>query len=163
MTPRIQILETKKLIGQQLSMSLVNNKTGQLWGQFAPRIKEIQNRATTDKISMQVYPLRYYEQFNPNNEFVKWAAVEVTNFEPIPEGMQSLCCPRGFMPYLSTKVQVPIPPSFNTSFQNGCLNQNILLITDRILRFWAANTKTMTPIQKKRFGYLLRKNRAKSN
>ena len=76
-------------------MSLVNNKTGQLWGQFAPRIKEIQNRATTDKISMQVYPPRYYEQFNPNNEFVKWAAVEVTNFEHIPEGMQSFVLPEG--------------------------------------------------------------------
>lgn len=76
-------------------MSLVHNKTGQLWGQFAPRIKEIQNSVTTDKISMQVYPPRYYEQFNPNNEFVKWAAVEVTNFESIPEGMQSFILPEG--------------------------------------------------------------------
>lgn len=76
-------------------MSLVNNKTGQLWGQFAPRIKEIQNRVTTDKISMQVYPPRYYEQFNPNKEFVKWAAVEVTNFESIPEGIQSFILQEG--------------------------------------------------------------------
>ena len=39
MTPRIAILKGKKLIGQNMKMSLTNNRTGQLWGQFAPRIK----------------------------------------------------------------------------------------------------------------------------
>lgn len=89
MNPRIEKLEKKKLIGYSIKMSLSNNKTGQLWGQFAPRIKEIRNRASVDKISMQIYPPLYYERFNPNTEFEKWATVEVKDFENIPKGMKS--------------------------------------------------------------------------
>ena len=89
MTPRIETLESKKLLGQHLTMSLANNKTGQLWGQFAPRIKEIQNRTSEDKISMQVYPPLYYQQFSPVTEFEKWATVEVQDFDKIPNGMET--------------------------------------------------------------------------
>jgi len=84
MQPKIVTLEPKKLVGKHLSMSLANNKTGQLWGQFAPRIKEISNRTTADKISMQVYPPNYYQKFSPIREFEKWATVEVDNYEVIP-------------------------------------------------------------------------------
>ena len=87
--PRIENLETKKLIGQRMSMSLIQNKTGQLWGQFAPRIKAISNRTSSDKISMQVYPTNYYKNFSPTNEFEKWASVEVSNFDEVPEGMET--------------------------------------------------------------------------
>lgn len=90
MTPRIAILKEKKLIGQNIKMSLTNNRTGQLWGQFAPRIKEIKNKATEDKISIQIYPPLYYKDFRPNNEFEKWATIEVKDFGEIPIGMKSL-------------------------------------------------------------------------
>ena len=89
MNPKIEILEEKKLIGLSIKMSLASNKTGQLWGQFAPRIKDIQNRTSEDKISMQIYPPAYFKQFNPNTEFKKWATVEVTDSENIPNGMKS--------------------------------------------------------------------------
>ena len=90
MTPRIAILKEKKLIGQNIKMSLTNNRTGQLWGQFAPRIKEIKNKATEDKISIQIYPPLYYKDLRPNNEFEKWATIEVKDFGEIPIGMKSL-------------------------------------------------------------------------
>ena len=95
MNPRIEALKEKKLIGYNIKMSLSNNKTGQLWGQFAPRIKEIQNRTSVDKISMQIYPPSYYEQFNPNNEFEKWATIEVNDFENIPNGMKTFVLKEG--------------------------------------------------------------------
>lgn len=38
---------------------------------------------------MQIYPPLYYKQFRPNNEFEKWATVEVKSFEKIPNGMKS--------------------------------------------------------------------------
>ena len=90
MNPRIAILKERKLIGQNIKMSLTNNRTGQLWGQFAPRIKEIKNKATEDKISIQIYPPLYYKDFRPNNEFEKWATIEVKYFGEIPIGMKSL-------------------------------------------------------------------------
>ena len=89
MEPRIEILKNKKLVGCKLKMSLTNNKTGQLWGSFAPRIKEIKNRATSDKISMQVYDTSYHSNFNPNNEFEKWATVEVKDFIDVPKDMDT--------------------------------------------------------------------------
>lgn len=93
--PRIEPLKEKKLIGQHMRMSLVNNKTGQLWGQFAPRIKEIQNRNSNDKISMQIYEPLYYQNFSPENEFEKWALVEVEDFKAIPTGMKSFILTKG--------------------------------------------------------------------
>ncbi|UMB54604.1 GyrI-like domain-containing protein [Lutibacter sp. A64] len=87
--PRIELLKDKKLIGYKLKMSLTNNKTVQLWGQMAPKIKDIKNRVSTDKISMQIYDASYYKSFNPNNEFEKWATVEVCNFNNTPKDMET--------------------------------------------------------------------------
>jgi AraC family transcriptional regulator len=89
MEPRIEILKEKKLVGCKLKMSLTHNKTGQLWGSFAPRVKKIKNRVTSDKISMQVYDTSYHSNFNPSNEFEKWATVEVTDFIDVPKDMDT--------------------------------------------------------------------------
>jgi AraC family transcriptional regulator len=84
--PRITNLQEKKLVGIAKQMSLVNNKTGLLWAQFAPKIKDIKNRVSEDKISLQMYPKNYYANFNPTTEFTKWATVEVVNFDnKLPE------------------------------------------------------------------------------
>ncbi|WP_159023106.1 GyrI-like domain-containing protein [Formosa sp. L2A11] len=87
MKPRIEILEHKKLIGYSFRMSLINNKTQLLWASFSPKIKDIKNKLTTDKISMQVYDSSYFENFNPETEFEKWATVEVLDFNNIPEDL----------------------------------------------------------------------------
>ncbi len=92
---RIETLAEKKLIGQKLKMNLVNNRTGALWGQFMPRLGTIQNRLGSDKISMQIYDPGYFQNFNPALEFVKWAAVEVSDFEPLPDGMLPFTLPGG--------------------------------------------------------------------
>jgi AraC family transcriptional regulator len=54
-----------------------------------PRIKEVKNRVTEDKISMQIYDASYFAHFNPENEFEKWATVEVEDFNRIPNGMKA--------------------------------------------------------------------------
>lgn len=88
MEPRIEILEEKKLIGNTKVMSIANNKTKELWSGFAPRIQEIEQRVSNDKISMQIYnDLLYFKTFDPYQEFLKWAAVEVENFNNVPENM----------------------------------------------------------------------------
>lgn len=95
MTPRVLKLEEKRLIGLNMKMSLIENKTGFLWRQFAPRINKILNRTSENKISMQVYPPMYFKQFHPNKEFEKWATVEVQDFKNIPEGMKSFIIKEG--------------------------------------------------------------------
>jgi AraC family transcriptional regulator len=87
--PRTEILKEKKLIGQRLNMSLSDNKTGELWGRFMPRRKEIKNSIDNDLYSLQIFNPRYFEQFDPRTIFTKYALIEVTTFEIIPDEMES--------------------------------------------------------------------------
>lgn len=90
MNPIIKTLLTKQLIGKRLEMSYVNNRTGELWRSFMPRRKEISNNISTELYSMQIYNGVFdFQNFNPSDTFTKWAAIEVTDFEQIPEGMES--------------------------------------------------------------------------
>ncbi|GAA0880635.1 hypothetical protein GCM10009119_36050 [Algoriphagus jejuensis] len=89
MTPRIEKLNEKKLIGTPLRMSLSQNRTGELWGSFMPRKREIENRLTNEMISLQLYQPSHFINFDPENEFEKWAAVEVSDLENVPSGMEA--------------------------------------------------------------------------
>ena len=71
-------------------MSLANNQTFQLWQSFMPRRLEIVDPKTGDLFSMQVYPPTFDFTFNqPHMEFDKWAALEVVNFDDVPQGMET--------------------------------------------------------------------------
>jgi len=89
MIPRIELLTGKKMIGKRMIMSISNNKTGELWRSFMPKRKEIQNNIGTDIYSIQVYDHSYFNSFNPDKEFEKLAAVEVTDFDIVPNEMES--------------------------------------------------------------------------
>lgn len=93
MEPRIEILDPKKLIGICLEMSLSNNRTAELWKLFMPRRAEVQNRSTTDFISMQNYGENW--NFSPESPFEKWATVEVTTFDGVPTNMETYSLPGG--------------------------------------------------------------------
>ncbi|MFH6997273.1 GyrI-like domain-containing protein [Flavobacterium sp. FlaQc-57] len=95
MEPRIEILKEKKLIGKHIDMSFIENKTFQLWNRFMPRRKEINNTIDSNLYSLEVFPLNHFDNFDPNNNFQKWAAVEVSNFDEIPIRMEKLIIPTG--------------------------------------------------------------------
>jgi AraC family transcriptional regulator len=88
MQPRIETLVGKKIIGKRMVMSLADNKTGDLWRSFVPRRREIRNNVNAEFISMQVYD-QPVDFSNVNQEFEKWAAVEVSDFDAIPDGMET--------------------------------------------------------------------------
>jgi len=90
MEPRIITLPEKKLIGKSLRMTLAQNKTFELWQSFMLERKKITNNLTTDLISMQIFDGSLdFRDFNLNTEFEKWAAVEVLDFNLIPDGMKT--------------------------------------------------------------------------
>lgn len=95
MTPRIEILNEKKLVGKRMTMSYVDYRIGELWGGFMPRRREITNSMTTDLISLVVYSPLHFTNFNPTNTFERWATVEVENFNNVPEGMESFILSSG--------------------------------------------------------------------
>ena len=76
-------------------MSLNNNKTGWLWSNFMPKLKDIAGKVGKDKYSLQVYGSYYFSSFDPNREFVKWALVEVINFENIPTDLEAFTLKSG--------------------------------------------------------------------
>ncbi len=94
MEPRIESLAEKQFVGTHLTMSLANNKTGELWRGFMPRRKEIQGAVRSELISMQVYkqPIVFGDL---NQEFEKWAVIEVADFATIPVGMETFILPSG--------------------------------------------------------------------
>ncbi|MEP2238704.1 MAG: GyrI-like domain-containing protein [Maribacter sp.] len=90
MTPKIVTLEEKNLVGFSTELSLMDNKTPELWKAFRQRSKEITKRSSDDFISLQVYPLNYFQEFSPVKKYIKWACVEVVDFYAVPNGMKSL-------------------------------------------------------------------------
>lgn len=79
--PRITFLAEKKLLGHTLTMSLVHNKTFELWSGFMPHLKQINNRVSEDLFSVQVFDAAFnFNPFNPAAEFAKWACAEVSDY-----------------------------------------------------------------------------------
>jgi AraC family transcriptional regulator len=95
MHPRIETLPEKKLVGKRMRMSFSDNKTAELWRSFMPQRKEIKHCIGSDLYSVEVYSPLFFDNFNPDNAFDKWAAVEVTDFDILPDGMDTITSPRG--------------------------------------------------------------------
>jgi len=95
MIPNIVVSSEKKLVGKRLVMSFSDYNVGELWKNFMPRRKEISNYLSNDLISMTIYKPTHFLNFSPTNEFEKWAAVEVSNFDDIPMEMETFIVQSG--------------------------------------------------------------------
>lgn len=102
MQPRIESLTEKKLVGKRLRMSLAENRTGELWRSFMPRRREVGNTVTSDLYSMQVYS-QPVDVGNLQQEFEKWAAVEVSDDSSVPDGMEVFTLKGGLYAVFSYK------------------------------------------------------------
>lgn len=87
--PRIEESKDRHLIGIRIQTSNGEHRTFELWRQFKPRVKEIQGRKSTGFFSVQIFPPELnLPEFTDETRYEKWAAVEVENFDTIPEGME---------------------------------------------------------------------------
>lgn len=82
------------MVGKKIKMSLADNKTFELWRSFMPERMKIQNKLSSDLISMRVYNEPVNLQ-NINQQFEKWAAIEVVDFNDVPAAMESFTLPAG--------------------------------------------------------------------
>lgn len=103
MMPKIVDLKSKNLVGLSQEMSLVDNTTFKLWKNFRQRSSEIVNRSSDDFISLQEYPANYFQEFSPITKYVKWACVEVEDFNSVPEGMNGLVLDGGLFAVFNYK------------------------------------------------------------
>lgn len=82
----VTTLEPKILAGHCLTMSFADNQTFRLWNMFMPRVKEINGRIGNELYNLQLYPENFFQAFNPATHFDKWATVEVSSADSLPEG-----------------------------------------------------------------------------
>ena len=85
--PKIVEIPERKLVGVRAETSLAQNKTPVIWQQFMPRRNEIKSIANNDLYSMRIYDNFNPKTFTPETLFEEWAAIEVTEFRDVPEGM----------------------------------------------------------------------------
>lgn len=93
--PHMEVLREKKLVGRNVTMSFARDKTKELWQQFMPGRNLIREVKGNDFYSVEIYPTGFFEQFDRNRCFQKWAAVEVNELSQLPAGMESLILPTG--------------------------------------------------------------------
>lgn len=127
MQPRIENLKQKKLVGKRLTMSLADNKTGELWKSFMPKRREITNNLTNDLISMQVYKPNHFAEFSPTNEFVKWATVEVVDFDNVPSDLETITLTGGLYAVFDYKGSSADSSVFQYIFGTWLPNSDYLL------------------------------------
>ena len=116
MTPRIESTNEKKLVGNHLKMSFANYKVGELWRSFSPRRKEITNNLTGDLISLVIYKPTHFADFRPTNEFERWATVEVSDFDKVPNEMETFVLPSGLYAVFEYKGSSKDPIIFQYIF-----------------------------------------------
>ena len=95
MQPEILEFAEKKLAGISIITSLLNNKTAELWRSFGLIRDSITDVVNDDLFSLQVYPEKYFRDFNPATEFEKWALTEVYTFDNLPQTLKTFVIPSG--------------------------------------------------------------------
>ncbi len=89
--PRVRLSRKIRLVGKRLKMNFANDKTVELWKSFMPERKKISNIKGEDLYCVQIYDYQDDEEiFSFEMPFEKWAAVEVSSFDNIPEGMETM-------------------------------------------------------------------------
>jgi AraC family transcriptional regulator len=120
MEPRIENQPEKRLIGKRMRMTLSENKTFELWHSFMPERKLITKRISTDLFSIQVYDKSMvFDDFNQESEFEKWAAVEVADFNSVPNGMEPFILAGGlYAVFIHKGGPETFPGTFNFIFRS---------------------------------------------
>ena len=95
MNYRFEFLNEIKLVGMHKTTSHANDQTFELWSGFMPHKKEIINTVSQELFSLQLYPNRFFEDYNPETEYTKWAAVPVSEFSFLPDNMEAFTVPSG--------------------------------------------------------------------
>lgn len=81
-SPKIILIEEKKLVGKTLTMNYLNNRTASLWQSFMPKRNLVLNRSSEEFISLQIYSKDYdFQTLDIHKDFTSWAVAEVQSFE----------------------------------------------------------------------------------
>jgi len=127
MQVRFETLTSKTLIGQQQTMSLIKDTTGELFRSFMPRRKEIKQTKDQWVYDLRIYPANYFSPFSPATSFIKWALVEVEKEEQLPIGMETFLLNGGKYAVFTPESRINNPNIFQYIFGEWLPNSNFVL------------------------------------
>lgn len=126
--PRINSISEKLMIGKKMTLSFADNKTGELWSSFMPHRKEITHALSADLFSLQIFEPKFFEQFDPNRTFTKWALVEVSHFDQVPADMECFVLPAGqYAVFIHQGDSTSFAKTFGYIFTQWLPNSNYVL------------------------------------
>jgi len=146
MEPRIECLSEKSLIGMRLTMTLIDNKTIELWKSFMPKRREITNNLSNDLFSIQIYKSNHFEDFNPGLQFEKWATVEVADFNNVPGDMETFTLTGGLYAVFDYTGSSNDPGIFHYIFGTWIPNSDYVLDDRPHFEVLGKNYKNNDPI-----------------
>ncbi|MEJ2542073.1 MAG: GyrI-like domain-containing protein [Gemmatimonadota bacterium] len=86
--PRIEILSPRILVGMRMDMTRDRDRTSDLWRSFGPRIRTITGRVTDGTVALRHYRAAK-DVFDPEAVFERWAGVEVSGHQEVPQGLET--------------------------------------------------------------------------
>lgn len=114
--PDIVASEERVIAGIRRQISLSNHRVEELWKDFGPRRKLLNPKYPNEVISASIYPKGYFEDFQPSTPFEKWAGVEVSAEEVLPEEFETLTIPKGLYAVFRYKGSSGNPAIFQYIF-----------------------------------------------
>lgn len=94
MTPIIKEISPIHLVGQGKTTSLAQFQVSELWKNWMPIFKKLNNKHNT-YYSISVYPDDFFSAFNPEKAFEKWAAIETDASDLTQYDLQQFTIPGG--------------------------------------------------------------------
>ena len=94
MTPKIESIQSKLLVGIRVKTTLTTDNPVVYWKPFKMGLSEIENAITDKFYSVQIMD-KMDGPFTPDTTFEKWAAAEVSHLGNVPNGMETLRLPEG--------------------------------------------------------------------
>ncbi len=132
LVPRIEVLPQTQLVGLRMQMTFAQNRTRELWQSFMPRRKELTTVVGSDLYSVEVYPnTAFFESFDPTRTFEKWAAVQVSVLDGIPEDMEHLELSEGPYAVFLYKGKPSEAPATYQYIYNSWLPNSPYILDDR--------------------------------
>ena len=127
MKHRIEQTKDRYVVGMKTNLTIqsIQQETGNLARQFMPRRHEVVSRIGKHVFSIQDYGNLQMKDITPQTTFEKWIGIEVSNFDAIPEGMETFVLKAGTYAVFTYKGSIQdFPKSRQYIFQDWLPNSN---------------------------------------
>jgi len=89
--PEIKTIAAKQLAGLCIRTNLAQNQNFEIWSRFMPQRSSIPNQIGASLYSIEIFDeVENFHAFTAHTLFTKWAAVEVSTTDKLPEGISTL-------------------------------------------------------------------------